>query len=134
MNTDTAAQKAIDRLARVGFEGLTEPEKTLATVWTFAAEVANRGFVKYFSRPAGDTAFYAPDALRKIGATGLAEIAAKANAVFGAGGPPPDRNVRLGLVSKLDDAARQSLATLETRYFESPEDVDDLLEAYVNRK
>lgn len=134
MNTDVAAQKAIDRLAKVGFEQLTEPEKILATVWTFAAEVANRGFVKYFSRPAGDTAFYAPVALRKIGAHGLAEIAAKANAIFGAGGPPPDRDARLGLISGLNDTARKSLGALETRYFESSEDVDELLEAYVNRK
>jgi len=134
MNTDIAAQKALDRLARVGFEQLTESEKILATVWTFAAEVANRGFVKYFTRPAGNTALYAPEALRKIGAPELAGIAAKANAVFGAGGPPPDRKVRLELVRALDGGATKTLETLETRYFESPEDVDELLEAYLNRK
>jgi hypothetical protein len=134
MNSDVAAQKAFDRLAKVGFEQLTETEKVLATVWTFAAEVANHGFVKYFSRAAGNTAFHAPAALTAIGAPGLAEIAAKANAVFGDGGPPADRDVRLGLVRALDDKARKSLETLETRYFESPEDVDELLEAYLNRK
>ncbi len=134
MNSDVAAQKAFDRLAKVGFEPLTETEKVLATVWTFAAEVANHGFAKYYSREAGNTAFYAPVALTKIGASGLAEIAAKANAIFGTGGPPADRDARLGLVRALDDRARKSLEALETQYFESPEDVDDLLEAYLNRK
>ncbi len=134
MNTDLAAQKAFDRLEKVGFAQLTDSEKTLATVWTFAAEVANHGFLKYFSRTAGDTAFYAPVALRTIGASGLAEIAANANAVFGTGGPPPEREVRLGLVRALNDDARKTLETLETQYFESPEDVDELLETYLNRK
>jgi len=134
MNTDVEAQKAFDRLAKVGFEQLTESEKILATVWTFAAEVANHGFAKYFSRGAGDTAFYAPAALTKIGASGLAAIAAQANGVFGSGGPPAERQVRLGRVRALDAGARKSLEALETQFFESPEDVDELLEAYLNRK
>jgi hypothetical protein len=134
MNTDVAAQKAFDRLAKVGFEKLTESEKILATVWTFAAEVANHGFVKYYSREAGDTAFYAPAALTRIGASDLAAIAAKANGVFGAAGPPEERQFRLGRVRALDEGARKSLEALETQFFDSPEDVDELLEAYLNRK
>jgi len=134
MNTDIAAQNALDRLAKVGFEQLTETEKILAVVWTFAAEVANRGFVKYFSRAAGDTAFHAPAALRKIGASELAEIAAKANDVFGAKGPPRDREARLGLLRAMDAKAKETLGALETRYFASSEDVDELLEAYLGRR
>lgn len=83
MNSDVAAQKAFDRLAKVGFERLTEQERILATVWTFDAEIANRGFAKYYSRPAGDPASFAPTALTRIGAVGPAEIARKANNVLG---------------------------------------------------
>ena len=134
MNTDIAAQKALDRLAKVGFEMLTEHEKIVAVVWTFEAQVVNRGFVSYFSSSAGDMAFYAPTAFRTIGALRKAEIAAEANVVFGAGGPPRDRKARRELVHAFGATARRSLDALETRFYQSPEDVDDLLEVYINTR
>ena len=134
MNTDIAAQRALDRLAKVGFEKLAGQEKILAAIWTFEAGVANHGFARYFSSPAGDMAFYAPTALKTIGAAGMAELAAKANAVFGASGPPKDRKTRRELVRALGDDARKLFEALETRYYESKEDVDDLLEAYLEKK
>ena len=134
MNTDIAAQRALDRLAKVGFEKLAKQEKILAAVWTFEAGVANRGFARYFSSPAGDMAFYAPIALQTIGAPGLAEIAAKANEVFGANGPPRDRKMRRERVRALGGEIKRLFEALETRYYESKEDVDDLLEAYFDKK
>jgi hypothetical protein len=134
MNTDIAAQKALDRLAKVGFEQLAEQDKILAVVWTFAAGVANRGFARYFSSSAGDMAFYAPTALQTIGAPGMAELAAKANEAFGAGGPSKDRKTRRVQVRALGDDARKLFEALETRYYDSKEDVDDLLEAYLDKK
>ena len=134
MNTDIAAQRALDRLAKVSFEKLAGQEKILAAVWTFAAGVANRGFARYFSSPAGDMAFYAPTALKTIGAQGMAEIAAKANEVFGANGPPRDRKTRRERVRALGNDARKLFEALETRYYESKEDVDNLLEAYLDKK
>jgi hypothetical protein len=44
MNTDIAAQKALDRLARVGFEKLTHSEKILAAVWTVEADFVADAF------------------------------------------------------------------------------------------
>ncbi len=49
MNTDLAAQGAFDRLDRVGFDGLTDAERTVATVWLFDARVANGDLASYFS-------------------------------------------------------------------------------------
>lgn len=46
MNTDIAAQKALDQLAKSGFEKLADSDKLLAAIWTFEAEVANRGFAR----------------------------------------------------------------------------------------
>lgn len=134
MNTDIAAQKALDRLAKVGFEMLAEHEKILAAVWTFEAQVANRGLAKYFSSHAGDMAFYAPAAFKAIGAVRKAKIASKANEVFGAGGPFRDRKARRERVHAFGAKARRSLDALETEFYESPEDVDELLEAYLNKK
>ena len=133
-NTDIAAQKALDRLAKVGFELLAEHEKILAAVWTFEAQVVNRGLARYFPSSAGDMAFYAPTAFKTIGAPQKAEIAAEANGVFGADGPPRDRKARRELVPAFSAKARGSLDALETRFYQSPEDADDLLEAFINRR
>jgi hypothetical protein len=133
-NTDIAAQEALDRLAKVGFELLAEREKIVATVWTFEAQVGNRGFAKYFSSSAGDMAFYAPTAFKTIGASQKAEIAAQANGIFGAAGPPKDRRIRRALVHAFGPEARRSLDALEAQFFQCPEDVDEQLEVYINKQ
>jgi Domain of unknown function (DUF4375) len=133
MNTDIAAQKALDRLAKVGFDLLAEQERILAVVWTFESQVVNLGFARYFSSTAGNMACYSPIAFRSIGAPQKAEIAANANKVFGAGGPPGDRKTRRELVHAFNDAAKSTLDTLERAYYDSPEDVDELLELYLNK-
>ena len=134
MNIDVAAQKAFDQLARVGFEKLSDSDKILAAVWTFEAGVTNRGFVSYFSSSVGNMAFYVPTALKTIGAIGNAEIAAKANGVFRVASPPKDRNARRPLVRAFSDETRKTLTDLESQLYESPEDIDDLLELYLNKK
>jgi hypothetical protein len=134
MNIDIAAKKAFDRLAKVGFELLAEHEKILASVWTFEAQVVNRGFARYFSSSAGDMAFYAPAFFKSVGAPQKAEIAAKANGVFGAGGPHRDRKTRREPVHSFGAEAKRALDALEREFYQSPKDVDDLLEAYINKK
>ena len=136
MNTDIAAQRALDRLADGEGRSLSDYlNRVLAgtgQVWTPRAGVGNRGFAGYFSSSAGDIAFHAPSALRVIGAVGKAEIAARANNVFGAGGPPRDRKKRRAIVRTFNDETRRMLQGLETLFYESQEDVDDLLEVYLD--
>ena len=133
VNTDIAAQGAFDRLAEVGFEALTEQEKTLASAWLFVGKVANGGFRSYFSGTAGDLAFYAPTALKKIGAVKMAGIAAKANGVFGAKGPPRDRNARRKLVRAFSEDIRKELEALESSFYKCADNVDELLEKYLKK-
>jgi Domain of unknown function (DUF4375) len=133
MNIDVAAQEAFDRLARVGFEKLNDSEKILAAVWTFEAGVTNRGFARYFSSSSADIASYVPTALKTIGAVGSAEIAAQANYVFGVAGPPKDRKERRVLVRTFGAKTRKTLTALESQLYESPEDIDDLLERYLDQ-
>lgn len=134
MNADVAAQKALDRLAKVGFDRLTGKEKVLTTVWTFEAQVANRGFLEYFASAAGDLAFFAPAAFDAIGAPQMAELAAEANGIFGARGPPRDRTARRARMQAFNDKVKKSVETLETQYYQATDDVDELLEAYINRR
>ena len=134
MNTDIEAQKAFDQLARVGFEKLTDSEKILAAVWTYQAGVANGGFVRYFASASGDMAFYVPAALGVIGSVAMAGIAAEANKVFGADGPPKDREARRAIVQTFSDEIRKKLTALEDQFYASPEDADEFLDLYLNPK
>ena len=133
MNGDIASQHALDRLKKVGFDALTEEEKTLAAVWGIEAEVDNGGFEHFFSSPAGDLAFYAPQALRNLGALDLAELATKANAVFEPDGPPRDRATRRNLVDAFSDEDRQTLEPLDDLFLESEDDTSELIEAYLSK-
>ena len=131
MNADLAAQKALDKLAKAGFDALTEVEKTLATVWSIESAVDNEGFEHFFNHPSGDLAFYAPKALTNIGALNMAALAAKANAVFGAGGPPRDGEKRRAMVKTFDAKAAKTLSDLDDAFLESPDDTDALLDGYI---
>jgi len=131
MITDLEAQRGLDKLKRSGFESLSGPEKTLVTVWLFDAGVSNGGFKHYYESAAGDTAFHAPAALHDIGATQLAEIAAAANAVFGPAGPAKEKQTRTAVTESMGESAEAEWEALEVTFFECPEDVDDLLEAYL---
>jgi hypothetical protein len=131
VNSDIAAQQAFDRLAKVGFDALTEQEKTLASAWLFVGKVANGGFRVFFSGSAGDLAFYAPTALKNICAFKMAEIATKANEVFGADGPPRDRNARRKFVRAFRKDVINEFEALERLFYDCSDDVDELLEKYV---
>jgi hypothetical protein len=133
VNTDIAAQGAFDRMAEVGFDALTEQEMTLASSWLFVGKVANGGFRVFFSSSAGDVAFYAPTALKKIGADRMSAIAAKANRVFGAKGPPRERSARRKLVRAFPEQVVEELEMLESSFYKCADDVDALLEKYLKK-
>ena len=134
MNTDIAAQRALDQLEKNGFDTLTDTEKTLATTWLIEAGVNNGGFVEFFTSSRGNVAFNTPVALRTIGANQLAEIAAEANSVFAPAGPPRDHKIRQALVRAFDETKLRALATLDDRYCACTEDTDQLLEVFLARQ
>jgi hypothetical protein len=133
MNTDLAAQQALDRLAKVGPAKLTKVEKTLATCWLFDAGVSNSGFARYYTGKNGDLAYYVPTALKTTGARQLLPIAVEANALFGPEGPSPDREIRRRQLADLPDFARGAFTQLEARYAAAEQDIDDCLEVYLDR-
>ena len=132
MNADLAAQHAFDRMARDGFDALDDREKNIATAWLFAGKVANDGFGRYFASAAGDLAYHAPAAFRGIGACAMAEIAEAANRILGAEHLREDRKARAERVRALQAGAPGLFAAVEARFYECPDDVDLLLDAYVN--
>ncbi len=124
----------MDRLREVGFDHLTESERILATVWLFAAGVANHGFVGYYLSHRGDLAFHAPEALRAIGANELAKLAEEANAQFGPAGPSCEMKVRAEQVEQLAEESHRVFDELERRYFETEESIDAHFETWFERQ
>ncbi len=134
LKTKSAIQSALDRLDDMGFEALQEPEKVLVTIWAMEGEVNNGGFEQFFFNSAGDLAFYGPEALRAIGADTMAELAEKANSVFGEAGPSKDLEERRELLLSLGEKYNGFLDKIDVQFFEYPDDLTSLMEKYVEEQ
>ena len=133
MIADLAMQRALDRYHAAGISGLTEEEKTLATLWCFESKVANGGFENFYRATEGELAPYAPAAFRNVGAETLADIAERANAVFGPAGVPRSRDARREFLDQLASETRQLFDKLQADYEAVGVDLDERIEAYVVR-
>ena len=131
---DLAYQHALDQLAALGFAALPERERDLAALWHVESAVNNGGFLRYYSAPAGDLAFHAPEALARLGAAQKAAIVRTANALFGTSGPPRDRKKRRAALAQLSAQALAAFGELEERYCQDPIDVDELVENSIRRQ
>jgi len=105
----------------------------LSALWALEAEVNNGGFDQFFFNSAGDLAFYAPEALRSIGANRMAALAEEANSVFGPGGPPRDWETRRAQVRQFSDEVQERLDRLDSQFYEYPDDIRKLLQAYLEK-
>lgn len=71
---DEAFDCACSRYSGSNFDQLDEVDKILVTIWGLEGDVNNGGFDQYYFNSSGDLAFYAPVALRRIGALKMAKI------------------------------------------------------------
>lgn len=130
---DEAFDRASSRYSGSNFDQLDEVDKILVTIWSLEGNVNNGGFNQYYFNSSGDLAFYAPVALRRIGADQMGKITDDANRLFGPTGPAPNRDEReaqLRLIapnfSELDpwDEADQAFQSY-------PDDISTLLIAFL---
>ena len=95
---DEAFDVACGRYSGSNFDQLDDADKILVTIWSLEGDVNNGGFDQYYFNRSGDLAFYAPIALRRIGAHQMAQITDDANKLFGPEGParqPDEREAQL---------------------------------------
>jgi hypothetical protein len=121
------------REAAVGVKALSPAERVFLCVWNIEAEVNNGGFEQFYINSAGDNALETPIALREIGATQAAAIAEEANNLFGPSGPPADRDARTQALESLGNTATDALNALDARFYEYPDNLEDLLRQFVDR-
>lgn len=131
-NVDLAYQHALDHLSRSSFESLNTQDKEIVSIWNWSAAVANGGLPHLYRSKEGNTAFYAPTALRRIGATKTAAIAEAANGAFGVNGPPASKKDRLLILNSILAASEGRWAELESQLDALDEDCDELLDRYLN--
>jgi len=91
---DEAFDRACRRYSGSNFDQLDEVDKVLVTIWSLEGDVNNGGFDQYYFNSSGDLAFYAPIALRNIGAHHMAKITEDVNKLFGPQGPARNRDER----------------------------------------
>jgi hypothetical protein len=133
MIADLAMQKALDRYHQAGIPGLTDAEKTLAAIWYFESKLENGGFEHFLQSKEGELAALAPAAFRAVNAEKLAQIAERANAIFGANGVPARKEERAAHLKTMGSTAGDLFDQLEREYEEADTDLDERIEAYLTR-
>lgn len=113
------------------FDALPERDRILITIWGLEADVNNGGFGQYYFNGAGDQAFFAADALDKIGASTMAAIVREANSYFGAEGPSRAGDVRQSQLEALEADDENRFDQLDRRFYDYPDDIVALLIAYL---
>ncbi len=131
MNTEQAFEISLIALEKKGFDGIREPERVLATIWSIEAEVNNGGFDQYFYNSAGDLAFYSAKALETIGAIKMASIAQKALDLFGESGPSKIRNERVKQLETFSGIKEDYINELDCSFTEYPDDIQEMVATYV---
>jgi len=104
------------QLGRIDFAAQSPEQRVFSAIWVLEAEVNNGGFDQYFHNTDLATVSFAPAALREIGAHMCADIVSRALVIA------PDL--------ESPEAARQ-LDGLDSEFYAYPNDLTDLLYAYV---
>jgi Domain of unknown function (DUF4375) len=116
---------------RVDFAAQSAPQKVFSAVWGLESEVNNGGFSQYFESWSGEAANFTPTALRAIGANACANIVQRALRAVSEDPLPDDQDERGRLLESVPDAARSALEELDSEFFSYPDDLTELLFAYV---
>jgi hypothetical protein len=122
------------RLAKVGYEALSEAERVLWSVWCLEAEVNDGGFDQYFFNSAGDHALDVVKALVLIGAKQCAEIVRMAIGLFPPSGPSREREARCAQLELLRDAHEAELSACDDAFYEYLEPLETLLATFARSR
>ena len=126
---DLAASSRSD-IGRIDFRNQSEPQRIFSTVWSLESYLSGGGFLDFFCY-SGAAASFAPTALRSIGAQACADIVERALRALSTQPLPDTAAAREQLVDSLDDDIRAAFDDLDAEFYEYPDDLTDLLFAYV---
>ena len=126
------ADRINETIARGGLEALTLSERSaISLTWLFM-ETNCGGFDQFFSNDSGRLATDALRGLEMVGAQNSAEILSAAMAIFPDGVVPIDRSERIDfLCDSISEEQERLLSDLTRQFFQSPDKVATLVDAYV---
>jgi len=125
------SQSPQTQFGKVDFAEQPEAQRVFSSIWAIESQVNNGGFLQYFESDDGETAEYAPWALKTIGAARMGAIALDAVNVFPSGKPAADAAGRQAQIELLTAEARSTLERLDSAFMAYPDNLTDLLFAYV---
>jgi hypothetical protein len=117
-----------------GWDNLNDTERRLIAVDAMNGEVLDGGFKQYFSTGLGSDAPVALAGLKEMGATGLAEIMARALGQFPGNQPPPDYKQRNAVMDKIEATATPVWQKCDDAFYGQKEDLNALELAYAKKK
>jgi hypothetical protein len=129
MTLTEAFRDACSHFTGASFNSLSMRDQILVTIWGLEGDVNNGGFDQYYFNSSGDLAWFAPTALKTIGARSMASIVEKANAMFGESGPPPDRDERQSALFEITETNERIWDELDREFYAYPDDIAALLVA-----
>ena len=115
---------------RVDFAIQSEPQKVFSAIWALESQVNNGGFLQYFVSEF-DSAEFAPEALRRIGAVACSDTVHRALRALIAGPLPDTQEECEILVEALSEEASEKFEALDAEFYTYPDDLTELLYNYV---
>jgi hypothetical protein len=125
------SQSTAVAFGRIPFLSQSNEQKVFSAIWALESQVNNGGFLQYFLSQDGETAAYAPSALKTIGAAKCAALAERTLELAAANPLPADYEQRRLLLDSLTDAVEDALSEVDAEFYEYPDNLTDLPFAYV---
>jgi len=114
---------------RIDFAKQPEAQQVFSAVWEVESQVNNGGFDQYFRNSDSDIIAFAPAALRAIEAKGCAKIVEAAIELISH--VPSTQEIRCAALDALTEKQQAKLESLDSRFFQYPDNLTDLLFTYV---
>ena len=115
------------------FAGQSRPQKVFSAIWAVESEVNNGGFTQYFLNSSAESVSFVVDALETIGAPETASICRRAIATAFPTGLPTTVEAVRSIAAEFSDEILEKLEPLDQEVFGYPNELTDLLFAYVSQ-
>jgi len=114
---DDPIKFVLNLMQRVGFDGLTSPQRVVYCGFLFDAEVCNGGIIQFFGNSSGNRAVETLEALRVLGHTEAHHALDTAMKLVGPFSREPNREMRLAAFEDRFDGLRSRFGPLESAYY-----------------
>ncbi|QVL31321.1 DUF4375 domain-containing protein [Telmatocola sphagniphila] len=104
---------------KIGFKGLSAPQRAIYTTYFLKAEVDNGGFSQYLVNSSGDHFREALDGCRAIGDLKAVALLTEISKYFGSDGPSDNHDRRHDQLSKIYTSHEDDFSRLDSEYYAS---------------